>query len=72
MDERITYNVDISIDTSDGIGATSVYGTHEFLKMLRVGCKANGYTLDAGYPEHEEKRGDKSVHELLVIITKEK
>ena len=43
MDERETYGYLITIDTSDGVGATSVYGSYEIKSILEEGAKIRGY-----------------------------
>ena len=43
MNESITFVILVTIDTSDRIGATSVYGEHEFLQIVKEGAKVKGY-----------------------------
>ncbi len=43
MDEQRTYGFLITIDTSDNIGATSVYGPTEIATILEAGAKIRGY-----------------------------
>ena len=41
--ERELIEALFSIDTSDKIGATCVYGSYEIKKIINAGAEANGY-----------------------------
>ena len=43
MNEQETSVVLVSIDTSERMGATSIYGVYELVKILEAGAKINGY-----------------------------
>ena len=49
MDERCAYGFLISIDTSDRIGATSVYGEHEIITIIKEGAKTCGYEAEVSW-----------------------
>lgn len=50
MKEVCTIVVLVNIDTSKGIGPTTIYGEHEIVEMLNAGAKARGYTVTASIP----------------------
>ena len=47
----------VSIDTTRKIGATTVYGWHEFQSIVEEGCKQKGYNLHIDYKGGKDKTG---------------
>ena len=41
--ESLTFAILVSIDSSERIGATSIYGTSEIAAILKAGAEVRGY-----------------------------
>ncbi len=71
MKDVCTVVVLITIDTSKGIGSTTVYGEHEILEMLKAGAKTRGYTVTASIPVTTVKLAKDTYIGVIANIDKE-
>ena len=55
MAENITVVVLVTIDTSNRIGPTCVYGEHEIANIIKEGAKVRGYTATVANSANEIK-----------------
>ena len=71
MNEEHTFVVLVTIDTSETIGATSIYGEHVMEEILKAGAKVKGYKISCSQPDRVIKLDKATEITIIANIDKE-
>ena len=71
MNEEHTFVVLVTIDTSETIGATCIYGEHVMEEILKAGAKVKGYKISCSQPDRVIKLDKATEIAVIANIDKE-